>query len=174
MYFITNLFRFPAYWIIGIVFFLFRKIILKRYGDTFFSDEYGRSRDRLISYIQCCLSMHLIICIVELIVSMASGKSHNVWYEDVVAMVIWGIVAISLILCLLMKACHFDVLLVAAVMYIFYPIVLPLALVGKLMPLPSPSFSDDSESITETKIREGVESIEKTIKDEVAYRHRRW
>ena len=116
------------YWIIGVIFFFFRKKFLARYGETF-HDGY---EDKIFSYIQCVL----IGFFTTYLIDMFTGNNSIGW-DKILVLIVYGLGVLAMIFNLLLKSEHFDVLLAIAVIYVFaFPIV-GLVIITRMLPEPS-------------------------------------
>lgn len=149
------------YWIIGLIFFLFRKKLLVRYGETF----HDGCEDKIWSYIQCVLIGYFTTYLIDMFIG-----NESIGWEEILTLVVYGIGVLAMILNLLLKACHFDVLLAIIGIYVFaFPIV-GLVIIKRMLPESSSSFGETSADFQLRKINKNIESIDKSVKDEIEYR----
>lgn len=160
------------YWLVGIIFFCFRKKLLGRYGEVFFKDYGYYTEDHLFSYIKCGLLILSIYLIILDIRYMFSGNISSIWYE-LWELLVYIVIALSIVISLLFKSEKFDILLMAIIITMFLPPLLILLFVKKGLPLPgmpsntySETYGNKSGSISGSTGKQQKDTSNVTIHDE--------
>ncbi len=160
------------YWLVGIIFFCFRKKLLGRYGEVFFKDYGYYTEDHLFSYIKCGLLIVSVYLIILDICYMFSGNISSIWYE-LWELLVYIVIALSIAISLLFKSEKFNILLMAPIITLFLPPLLILLFIKKGLSLPdmpsnaySETYGNKSGSVSGSVGRQKKETSNVTIHNE--------